>query len=402
MVLHPEASPSRRLVALDVLRGMTIAGMIVVNDPGSWSYVYPPLRHAAWHGITPTDLVFPFFLFVVGVSVALAFAGRRERQQTTASMVTRVVWRSALLFALGLLLWLIPRFDFAGLRIPGVLQRIAIVYLVCSLLYLFTNLQVQAGLCIAALVGYCAVMTLVPVPMDRVIRESLETGTVTSQSGPIPVVGLRTVSDQAIAANTQPGVNLAAWVDRQLIPGRLWQMTWDPEGLLSTIPAIATGLTGILVGAMLLSGQPAERKVVWLMVSGFASFTVAGIWSWFFPLNKNLWSSSFVLHTSGLATMTLASLIWLIDVKAIDGWTFPFKVFGSNAIAAYVLHGLLAKSLAIPLGESGWRLAPAFMSWGQQLGLAAELVSLLYALGFTIVIYSIVWIMYRQRIFLKI
>ena len=392
----------RRLAALDVLRGVTIAGMIVVNDPGSWSHVYPPLRHAEWDGITPTDLVFPFFLYVVGVSIALALAKRRQAQQSSRSILVKILWRSSVLFALGLLLSLIPRFDFANLRIPGVLQRIAVVYFVCALVYLLTNWRGQAWLAAAALLVYWALMTLVPVPIDRVIQGALETGTVASQSGPVSLRGIRRVSEHAIAANLQPGVNLAAWVDRQLIPGRLWQKTWDPEGLLSTIPAIATGITGLLIGALLLSDQARERKVIWLLVSGFVSFVIGGIWSWCFPLNKNLWTSSYVLYTSGLATMTLGTLIWFIDVLGIDGWTFPFQVFGSNAIAAYVLHGVLAKLLAIPLGESGWRLAPAFMAWGQQCGLPAEFVSLLYALSYTLVIYAMVWLMYRWKIFLRV
>lgn len=392
----------QRLVALDVLRGITIAGMIVVNDPGSWSHVYPPLRHAEWHGLTPTDLVFPFFLYVVGVSIALSFAKRRERQQANFVMIGKICWRSAVLFALGLLLSLIPRFDLTNLRLPGVLQRIAVVYLVCSLLYLGTSWRVQAWLCAAALVAYWALMTLVPIPIDKVVRESLESGTVPSQSGPISVPGIRQTSDATIAPNLLPGVNLAAWVDRKYIPGRLWQKSWDPEGLLSTIPAIATGITGLLIGALLLSGQSIERKVVWLMVSGFLAFSVGGIWNWAFPLNKNLWSSSFVLYTSALAMMTLGTLIWWIDALAMDGWTYPFKVFGSNAIAAYVFHGLLAKLLAVPLGEAEWRIAPAFMAWGQGWGLPPEFVSLLYALCFTLVVYAIVWGMYRQRLFLRI
>ncbi len=393
---------SKRLVSLDVFRGLTIAGMVLVNDPGSESSVYGPLRHAAWNGLTPTDLVFPFFIVIVGVSIVLAYNKRLQSGVSLGRMLGKTVWRSAVIFALGLLMWLFPDFDFSGLRVPGVLQRIAIVYLVCSLLFLAVNWRVQAGLCGVLLIGYCIIMGTVPVPIDDVIQNALETGEVRAAHANVDVGELHRVSATKIAANLQPGVNLAAWVDRQVLPGKMWETTWDPEGLLSTFPAIASGITGMLFGYLLIGANTAERKVMHLMLAGFALFLAGSAWEWFVPFNKNLWSSPYVLVSSGLAGMMLGLLYWLIDIVGRVGWTYPFRVFGANAIAAYVLHGLAGSLLDIPLGENGWTLKAAFMNAGQSSGLPGEFTSLAYAFCFTALIYLMVWGMYKRKIFLRV
>ena len=392
-------SPGKRLISLDAFRGLTIAGMIIVNTPGSWGHVYTPLLHADWHGITPTDLVFPFFLFIVGVSIALAYTKRIAAAAPKKQMVNKIIKRSLMIFGLGLFLALFPKFDFANIRIPGVLPRIAIVFFVCALLFLNSNWKQQATIGIGLLVGYWLVMALVPVPIDEVVRQAIETGKVLSSSGMIPVEVPKVISDSFIAANYEPGINMEAWLDRQLIPGRIWQKTWDPEGLLSTLPAIATGISGMLVGTLLVSKLNLERKLVWVMVLGFLAVVIGGIWNWFFPFNKNLWSSSFVLHTSGLATLALGASIWLVDVLGFKKGTKMGLVFGANAITAYVLHGTIIHLFWIGGDASIQR---RFFNGLVDLGLAPNFVSLLWALGFMLLCYIPVYIMYKRKIFLKI
>ena len=229
-----------RLISLDFFRGLTIAAMIVVNDPGSWSYVYPPLRHADWHGVTPTDLVFPFFLFIVGVSIVLALS---KRKKTDSSIYFKIIKRTVIIFSIGLFLALFPNFDFENLRIAGVLQRIALVYLFCSVIYLNSSFLVQIWIGIILLLLYWVFMT--KIPFDNVLAGTLE-----------------------------PGTNFAAWVDQFITPGRMYQKTWDPEGFFSTIPAIATGLSGMFCGHVLLNkSKDLKDKIILIFVVGF-SFNV--------------------------------------------------------------------------------------------------------------------------------
>ncbi|HXR10556.1 MAG TPA: DUF5009 domain-containing protein, partial [Candidatus Acidoferrales bacterium] len=318
-----------RMVSLDVFRGATIAAMILVNDPGSWSHIYPPLEHAEWNGWTPTDLIFPFFLFIVGVSMTLSFASRIARGLTRRALAIHVVRRSALIFAIGLFLNGFPGFDFSTIRIMGVLQRIALCYLVAGLLYLMTfqrepaadrparvraNLRVTSAVAIALLVGYWALMTFVPVP-------GYGAGRLGKQD------------------------NLGAYVDRTLMGGHLWSesVTWDPEGFLSTLPAIASLLIGILAGEWLRSDRRAGRKALGLAAAGFALLAAGRLLHPYFPINKNLWTSSFVLFTGGFAMLALAACYWIVDVRAWRGWTAPVLVFGMNAILAYALAALVSE-----------------------------------------------------------
>jgi len=399
--LMNNSSTSSRLISLDAMRGFTIALMIVVNDPGSWSHVYAPLLHAKWHGITPTDLVFPFFLYIVGVSIVLAYTKRLKADKPKKDMYRKIVWRAFKIFAVGIFLALFPEFNFFELRVAGVLQRIAIVFLVCALLFLNTDWKKQAWIGGIILVAYWLVMALIPVPIDGVIREALASGTVMRAAGAFPVEGLRQISDQFIAPNFEPGVNFAAWFDRIFTPGRLWEKSFDPEGLFSTLPAIATGIAGMLAGAVIVSKKEQDRKVIWLFFLGFLGFVLGGIWNWFFPINKNLWTSSFVLYTSGLATMVLATSIFFVDMLGNKGWTKPGVIFGANAITIYVLAGILPTFFYAPIfgGES---INGLFFNGLVSAGLAPKFVSLLYALLYTGICFIPGYFLYKKKIFIKL
>ncbi|MGF1638733.1 MAG: acyltransferase family protein [Cyclobacteriaceae bacterium] len=366
----PESNTSaNRLLSLDAFRGFTIAAMIIVNNPGSWSFVYPPLLHAEWHGITPTDLIFPFFLFIVGVSIALAYSRQLAAGREPSSMVAKILKRSLYIFLLGLFLNLFPFFDFGNLRIPGVLQRIAIVFLVCALLFLYTSWKSQAFIGAGLLLLYWLVFVWIPVPG----------------------VGV---------ANLEPGTNIAAWLDSLLIPGNLYQGNWDPEGLLSTLPSIVSGISGMLVGILFTKGYHHDRLTIWLFVSGFIAFVSGSVWDWFFPLNKNLWTSSFVLYTSGLAAMTLAFFYFVIDVLGHKRWTKVGLIFGANAITAYVLSGMLARLITIKIGDQS--IKSAMLSWLDNSWLAPQFVSLIWALFYCTVCFIPVYILYKKRIFIKV
>lgn len=361
---------SPRLLSLDAFRGFTIALMILVNDPGSWSHVYAPLLHAKWNGITPTDLVFPFFLFIVGVSVVLAYSKRIKAGFDKKDMYKKIVIRSIKIFGVGIFLNLFPLFNFANLRVAGVLQRISIVFLVCSFLYLNTNWRTLAKIGAITLVLYWIIMAFVPVP------------------------GLGSPS-------LEPGQNIAAWIDSILLPGRMWQGTWDPEGLFSTFPAIVTGITGMLAGVLIISNQSLDRKIIWLFTFGFFSFIAGGIWDWFFPINKNLWTSSFVLYTSGAAGMTLAASMFIVDVLQIKGWTRMGRIFGANAITIYVIAGMLP-SLFNRVKISGHSFNSMIMDGLTGIGFEPKLASLCYAIIFILICYIPAYMLYKKNIFIKL
>ena len=356
--------------SLDAFRGFTIIGMIIVNTPGSWEFVFPPLRHAEWNGLTPTDLVFPFFLFIVGVSIVLAYTKRIKAKAPVGSMVRKIIVRSLLIFAFGLLLNLIGS-QFSHFRIPGVLQRIAIVFLACSLLFLFTGLRTQVLTGAMLLVGYYLLMMFVPTP------------------GAIPGVLL-------------PGKNPAAYIDSIAIPFYLYQGTWDPEGILSTLPAIGTGITGMIAGHILLLEKTIEKRIITLFTFGFF-MTIAGeMWGWIFPINKNIWTSSYVLYSSGLASMTLGVLAWLIDVNGHVKWAKPGIIFGTNAITAYVLSYILLIPFTWIDIAGGNNLQELFMEALTGLQVIPEIASLIWAIFFTGICFIPVLALYRRRIFLKL
>ncbi|MGB1405233.1 MAG: acyltransferase family protein, partial [Flavobacteriaceae bacterium] len=222
---------NKRLLSLDLLRGLTIILMIIVNDPGSWEQVYSPLLHAEWNGITPTDYVFPTFLFIVGVSIVLSMKKQKELGKDRGALTKKLLWRAFKIYAVGIFLWLWPSFNFEGIRWVGVLPRIAFVYLACALLFLYTSRKTQALMGIGILVGYWVLMAYIPVP---------------GIGAPDLMV---------------PEKNWAHYLDSLLLPGRMWQGTWDPEGFLSTFPAIASGIIGMWAGYLLLQKEDLKTRL---------------------------------------------------------------------------------------------------------------------------------------------
>ena len=446
-----------RLVSLDVFRGMTIAGMVLVNNPGTWSAIYGPLKHAEWHGITPTDYIFPFFLFIVGVAIPIALS-KRIAAGITRDIYIKIFTRSATIFAIGLLISAIPFFNFAEttipyalkilivlgyatalffylwdkvkiasviaavtagivtvfwlagstvvpynvgtMRIPGVLQRIAVCYLFAALIYLHTNWKQQAMVSAALLLAYWFLMTLLPVPGCEVA----------------------TIHDKAC--------NLAAWLDRTfLTEDHIWRAgkVFDPEGVLSTIPAIVTTLSGVLTGTWLMRKDEGGRmndeseasnssfiiqhsafaKATGLFFAGTICLAIGWSWSLVFPLNKSLWTSSYVVYTTGLALLTLGFCYFLIDIKGYKLWAKPFVIFGVNALALFVFSGIMARLLGmirVAGPEAGkdltlqqWIFQNLFLSWASPLN-----ASLDYAICFILLWLFLMWLLYRKRIFIKV
>ncbi len=368
---------SKRLLSLDAFRGITIAAMLLVNNPGSWSTVYSPLLHAKWHGCTPTDLIFPFFLFIVGISIVLAFKNRLSKGGSHSKLISKSIIRAIKIFLLGLFLSGYPDFDFTTIRIPGVLQRIAIVYLTCSILFIKTKWRAQAIIGLVLLLVYWAVMTLIPVP----------------DHGP---------------ANLQPETNLGAWLDNYLMQGHLWSSSkvWDPEGLLSTFPAMVTGILGLLSGHLLTSNYSANQKIKWLVVAGVGGVVIGWIWGIYFPINKALWTSSYVLYSAGFGALLFAIIYWLLDVKHFTFGSKPFVIFGKNAISIYVLSGLLAKSLYLFSVTNSQGNEQTLGSWiyqnFYQTWLGDYNASLAFALTHVLVLLFVGWIMFRKKIFIKV
>ena len=298
---------------------------------------------------------------------------------------------------LTLFLVLHPDFSLASFRWPGVLQRIAIVFLICVYLFLKCGWKTQAIIGVVLLVGYWLAMTLIPVPLDEVGRDALASGEVMRASGLVSVSGLHALSDNYLAGNLEPGVNLQAWLDRMLVPGRIYEKTWDPEGLLSTLPAIGTGITGMMAGHIVLRSVDKQQTAIHLFVYGFCMLVIGNVWDWFFPFNKNLWSSSYVLYTSGLITLTFAAIFWYVDLKGLgqkNKLFFMGKVFGANAISAYVLHSLFAR-LSFPVRDGYMDL---LLGWGTQ----GEFASLSWALLYTMFIFAMAWGLYKRGLYIRL
>lgn len=352
--------PASRLVSLDVFRGLTMAAMVLVNNPGTWRAIYAPLRHADWHGLTPTDVIFPCFVFIVGVAIPLS--------RPTPGRVLR---RAATIFALGIVLNGAPYFDWATIRIPGVLQRIAVCYLVAALLFLGTRWRTQAVVIAALLVGYWAALTLVPVPGYG-------------------------------RGDLGPEGNLAAWLDRAVLGPHLWKAArvYDPEGMLSTVPAIATALLGVLTGQWLQSGRAPRQILAGLTVGGAVATVLGAIWGLVFPVNKSLWTSSYVVLTGGLALLLLAACYWAIEIRGWRRWAVPFVVFGVNALALYFLSTLMARALTlIHVGGATLKTTifdRAFAPWASPVN-----ASLAYAGAYLLLWWLVLWGLYRAGIRLR-
>lgn len=360
-----------RLLSLDVFRGITVAAMILVNNPGDWEHVYSPLLHAHWHGCTPTDLIFPFFLFIVGVSITFALDGREVP-------ISKILKRSLILFGLGFFLNLYPKFNFETVRVMGVLQRIGIVFFVCSLLFLKTNLKTQIYTIVLLLGAYYLLLNFIP-----------DFG----------------------AANLEPNTNLGAWFDRLIFSEQhLWKGAngkFDPEGLFSTIPAIATGLLGVVTGRLLRSTLPIAERIAWLFTFGNVLIIAGLVFNLFFPINKSLWTSSFVLYAGGWAMVGLAICYWTIDVQGFNRFTKLAVVFGVNAITVFFLSGIIPRTLGLFKVQMPDGTVVSSQKYLQDTYIASWFTnqynaSLAGALTFLAIWTVILWVMYNKKIFIKV
>ena len=298
-----------RLIAIDVFRGLTIAAMILVNFPGSWENVYAPLLHSKWNGVTPTDYIFPFFIFIVGVSVSLAYSRKTDAGIGRNEIVKRILIRGFKIWAVGYFLHYLPDFDFNKVDLFGVLQRIAIVFTVCAMLFIFTGWKTQIFVMAGILIFYWVTLSFIPTAEFK-------------------------------AGTLEPGLNFASWFDRLIFPARmLGRNGWNHEGLYSTLPAISSGIAGMLAGELIIRNKINERTIIWLFTAGAICILGGSLWDWQFPINKSIWTSSFVLFTTGWAVIILAISIWFIDFMGYkDNVLIKFAViFGTNAIAIYVM-----------------------------------------------------------------
>lgn len=376
---------NKRLAALDVMRGLTIAGMILVNNPGSWQHIFSPLRHAEWHGLTPTDLVFPFFMFIMGTSTALSL--KRYGFSLNRFLTGKILRRTVIIFLLGLILdriaafcwgatgggdgsWLAAAFsntfDLSGIRIPGVLQRLAICYCITAFIGALLSRRAIGWIIIIFLSGYAAVLLMF---------DGLEF----ADSNIIGIIDRTIFGENHIYSHYANGLSLA----------------FDPEGLLSTIPSIAHCLIGFLVGRMILSIRDLNLRMLNLFIGGTVMMFAGMLLSYGLPINKNIWSPTFVLTTCGMASSLLGLLIWVIDIKGQRRWSEPFRVFGLNPLFLYVLSGVLAIVLGVTAGDAPYRFLDLLFG-------NPKVASFVYALCFTAINWVVGYILYIRKIIVKI
>ena len=376
----------QRLLALDAFRGFTIAAMLLVNNPGDWGHLYGPLAHAPWHGWTFTDWIFPFFVFISGISMTISLGARAQAGDSKLQLLRQTARRALTIIGIGLLLNLIPGFNLSELRIPGVLQRLGLCALLAAPIVLWCSWRGQLAWGIGLLVAYSLIQCLVPVPDANGVWH---------------------------LASFQPGEDVGAWLDRALMDGHLWRnsKTWDPEGLLSTLPAVASMLFGAVVGRGLLARRDAMEKTAWLMVAGLACLWVGQLLdAWLMPINKSLWTPSYAVAMTGWALLLLAVFYWLLDAMPLPRWRArmasvarPLLMLGMNALFIFALSGLIAKLMATlkfgagGLSLKGWAYAPI-----QALEWRPVNASLLYALCFTAAMWVIAWLLWRRRIFIRV
>jgi predicted acyltransferase len=375
----------KRLVSLDAFRGFTIAAMVLVNNPGDWSNLYPQLEHARWNGWTFTDTIFPFFLFIGGVSMALSLGRLAAAGVDKGSLLRKLAVRALLIFAIGFALNLMPYFHFEVVRIPGVLQRIALCTLLAAPVVVYCSWRQQVAVIAGLLALYAALMLFVDVPGFG-------------------------------AGVLEPGKDLGAYIDRLLLGKHLWvqSKTWDPEGLLSTMPAVASQLIGVLCGRWLLSERPRAEHTVWMMLAGLLLLALGSIFdAILMPINKSLWTPSFCLLMSGWALLAFALFYWLLDgstdatVREIAGrWSKPFVIYGMNALFIFALSGFIAKMFGfIKFAQpDGSQLSLGKMLYApiKALPVAPVNTSLLYALLFNFFMFAVAWIMWRRNWFVKV
>ena len=403
----PRAPARERLLSLDVFRGLTVAGMLLVNNPGSWEHIFPPLEHATWNGWTPTDLIFPFFLFIAGITTHLSLSARRARGDDERAIRAQIIRRGLLIFLFGFLVNGFPYFtwgEVAGIadpsllqrmgdrllhwRVMGVLQRIGVAYMCAALLTLRTSLKQQVAIIASLLLGYWIVMTVLPVPGEGTI------GALLLDYGP------RT---------------MAAWVDRLVLDWSRWGLgnhlwasskTWDPEGVLSTVPAICTAMLGNLAGQWIGQRRPLTERLAGLFAAGALAMMVGLMWNWVFPINKSLWTSSYVLFTAGVAALSLATVMWIVDFRKARSWTRPAVIYGINPIIAFVGSGVMARCIysIFKVTRDGKRISleagiheTLFASW-----LSPTVASLAFAISFVGLWYGILYFLYKRDIILKV
>jgi predicted acyltransferase len=378
--------PSDRLLSLDAFRGATVAGMILVNNPGTWGALYPQLEHARWNGWTFTDLIFPFFLWIVGVAIHFAFTRRMQKGAAKKKLFLHALQRSLIIFGLGLFLSGFPfgllfghHFLFATIRIPGVLQRIAVCYLAASAIWLWSGLRTQILWVVGLFSAYWVAFKLIPVPGYG-------------------------------AGVLEPMGNLPWYIDSHVLAGHTWSGApvpgFDPEGIMSSLPAIGTTLLGVLTGRWLLTNTTKEEKTAWMFVAGNVLLLLGAVLDMWMPINKNLWTPTFSIFMCGWALVCLAVFYWLIDVKGYIRWSRPFQMYGVNAIAVFVLSGLVARLLGLiklvqPDGSlvslQQWLFHTLFLPLGSPVN-----ASLLYAIGFNLVMFTVVWGLWVKKIIIKV
>ena len=342
--------------------------MILVNYPGSWGFMYPPLVHSAWNGASLTDFIFPFFIFIVGVSVALSYSRQIAAEKSRKEMVKKILIRGLKIYLIGLFLHYLPELDFTRINLFGVLQRIAAVFITCALLFIYTNWKTQVYILGIILLGYWITMSFIS-------------------------------TDTLVAGTIEQGANLAFFIDRLIFPvDMIGKHGWSAEGFYSTFPAIATGITGMLAGHWIISKKISESTLIWMFVAGILSLLAGSVWDWQFPINKKVWTSSYVLYTSGWATVVLAISLWLIDFQGYKNNLFARLgiIFGSNAIAVYVMADLF---------ETIYKYTHIhdFVYGGlSNLGMAEVNASLIWSLISVGSCFLVALILYRKRLFFKL
>ena len=383
LTLNPTDGFPGRLLCLDVYRGLMVASMIIVDNPGSDEKAYWPIMHAKWNGWTPADFIFPSFLFLVGISLAYSFDARRLRGETNQQILWHVFKRSLILIAVGLLVNASPIYglDVHSWRFEGVTQRIGLCYFLAAILELWSGRRGQLLALVGCLLGYWALLRFVPVPGAGIPGRDI--------------------------AFMDPVQNLPAWLDRKLFMGHLYDGTRDPEGLIHTIPAIGTTLIGVLTGHWLKSKRSTSQLIGGMVFLGILGMLGGELWNRWFPINKNLWTSSFVLFSGGFCLLFLALLYWLSESKRWRGkWTMPILVFGMNAIAGFVADSLIYGPgytftvTAANGAKLNWH--EAAQAHLEAAGLSVANASLVYSLGAVLICWIMLWFLWRKKIFLKV
>ncbi|HLN02689.1 MAG TPA: DUF5009 domain-containing protein [Bryobacteraceae bacterium] len=373
------APPSRplaeRVLSLDAFRGATMALMVLVNTPGDYGHIYAPLEHSEWNGWTPTDVVFPSFAWIIGVAIAIVLA-RRLAAGVSRTQIFRQAFRRALvLYVLGLIVYAYPNFDLSTQRLLGVLQRLAICYLIATAIYLTTGVRGQILWIISLLGGYWLLMTLVPVPGYGAGHLDLER-------------------------------NFAHYVDRIVLGTHnyLYTKTWDPEGIVSTLPAIATVLFGVMAGHILRMGRSLTQRAMWLFAVGVLLLAAGQICNIWLPINKKLWTSSFSMFMAGLDFVIFAVMVWLVDVRGYKRFTKPLVIMGMNAITVYMVSELLDQVFNAIKVSSGGQVVTLHAWLNSLFAVVASPynASLLFAISYTLLMYLVAYVMYRRGWFLRV